>query len=45
MKSPLEYCAFRFLTQWQEDEKDLSNAISGKPNPDQIRSALSQEGG
>ena len=36
-----EYCAFRFLTQWQEEEAELYHAISATPTADAIRRALS----
>jgi len=37
----LEYCSFRFLTQWQEDEEKLHHAMAGTPVPKDIRTALS----
>jgi hypothetical protein len=36
-----EYCAFRFLTQWQEEEAELYRAISATPTSETIRRALS----
>ena len=36
-----EYCAFRFLTQWQEEEAELYHAISATPTYKTIRLALS----
>jgi hypothetical protein len=36
-----EFCAFRFLAQWQEDEYALYNAISSTPIEKDIRKALS----
>jgi hypothetical protein len=35
-----EFCAFRFLTQWQEDELRLHRALSAAPNEEGIREAL-----
>ena len=36
-----EFCAFRFLSQWQEDESALHSVISATPTKDSIRKALS----
>jgi len=36
-----EFCAFRFLTQWQEDECALHNVIAVVPTIKAIRDALS----
>jgi hypothetical protein len=36
-----EYCAFLFLTQWQEEEAELYHAISATPTHKTIRRALS----
>lgn len=35
-----EFCAFRFLTQWQEDEHTLYSAFTATPTPKDIRKAL-----
>jgi len=36
-----EFCAFRFLEQWQDEEYALFNAISSTPTDKDIRKALS----
>lgn len=36
-----EYYAFRFLSQWYEDERALHKAISAKPTDADVRKALS----
>lgn len=37
---PLEYCAARFLRQWENDESSLCNRISKNPNNEDILNAL-----
>ena len=36
-----EFCAFRFLAQWEENEYALYNAIRSTPTEKDIRKALS----
>jgi len=37
---PFEFCALRFLLQWEKSEKLLHEQVSGEPSLDQIRSGL-----
>jgi hypothetical protein len=37
---PFEFCALRFLVQWEQGEKALHEQIAGNPSLTQIRSAL-----
>jgi hypothetical protein len=37
---PFEYCALRFLLQWEQRERTLHEQISGNPTLQQVRSAL-----
>lgn len=37
---PFEYCALRFLLQWQQRESALHHQIAGSPSLQQVRSAL-----
>ncbi len=37
---PFEFCALRFLLQWEKSEKSLHEQVAGTPSLDQIRSAL-----
>jgi hypothetical protein len=37
---PFEYCALRFLLQWEQREKALHDEFAGNPTLTQIRSAL-----
>jgi hypothetical protein len=37
---PFEYCAMRFLRQWEQSEKELFDAVSNNPTGDSISDAL-----
>lgn len=37
---PFEYCALRFLLQWEQRERSLHEYIAGSPTLPQLRSAL-----
>ena len=39
-KPPFEYCAARFLDQWERKERPLHVALSGNPSSDAVRKAL-----
>lgn len=40
LELPFEYCALRFLMQWEQRERTLHGQIANNPSLDQIRSAL-----
>lgn len=40
MEFPFEFCAQRFLLQWQRKERELHSWIKGEPTVDQLRTAL-----
>lgn len=37
---PYEYCAARFLNQWESKERPLHAVLSGNPTPIEVRRAL-----
>lgn len=40
LDQPFEYCALRFLIQWEQRERALHEQISAEPTSQQVRSAL-----
>ncbi len=44
MTIPLEFCAYRYLQQWERKEKPLHNAMAGNPSAQQIRDSLKHYG-
>lgn len=40
MNIPFEYCALRYLLQWERSEKELYLTLSDAPNTEQLRRAL-----